>query len=62
MDLTAINVDPAVKKTGANIIQYKQKGHTERYWFDDQCTEDGQLVTAAVKTFRSRNDDNSRRK
>lgn len=30
MDLTAINVDPVAKKTGANMIQYKQKGHTER--------------------------------
>lgn len=29
MDQTATNVDPVVKKTGANMIQYKQKGHTE---------------------------------
>jgi len=34
----------------------------ERYWFDNQYTEDSKLVTEAVKTFRNRNDDNSRRK
>jgi hypothetical protein len=44
------------------MIQYKQKGHTDRYWFDRQCTEHSKLVTEAVKTFRNRNDDSSRRK
>ena len=64
MDQTATNVDPEVNKTGANIIQYKQKDHTQRdrYWFDNQYTEDSKLVIEAVKMFRNRNDENSRRK
>jgi P2-related tail formation protein len=51
-----------VHRVGTNITQYKRKGHTGKYWFDDQCREKRKLIREALPTHRSRNDKNSTRK
>jgi hypothetical protein len=51
-----------VHRVGTNIIQYKLKGHTGTYWFDDQRREKRKLIREALSTYKSRNDKNSSRK